>query len=721
MSTVPRDRSIRPRSSVRIVAVIAILGLLGLTGRASAAGLLLADGGFGGALEVKEHAAKVTINNGIAVTEVTQVFLNTEDRQVEALYTFPVPRGASVANFSMWINGKEMTGEVLEKKRAREIYESYKQTRRDPGLLEQTDYRTFEMRIFPIGPKAEQRVQVTYYQELDLDHDWATYVYPLSTKTRQNLQDGSAGQFSLSVDVKSEIPIVEMNSPSHDKDVAVAKHSDGYYQASLEAKDGDLTRDVVLAFHCSRPRTGVDVITSKTGNEDGYFALTLTAGEELAAASAAMDYVFVLDVSGSMNEDGKLDMSRRSLAAFIEQLGEEDRFEVLTFNLQPNPLFKNLRNANGEAKTEATNFLNGQQGRGGTVLNPALTTAYKYASNDGRPLNVIVLSDGMTEQNERATLAGLIKQRPAGSRVFAIGVGNDVNRGLLEQIANDSRGLAAFVSRDDNFERQAQAFRRKLLRPVATDLAIGFAGADVYDVEPKQLPNLYHGMPVRVYGRYKHDGKADREVTLTLSGTIAGHELKRSNTIKFPAQDDANPEIERMWAWHRVDRLLKQADANGTRTPVIDEIVRLGEGYSIVTEYTSFIVLENDGEYKRWKIDRKNALRIARDRGQQKAVASRLAKLREQATTEIGPVDPSAKLPELPGVASPNVQQASANPASAQPQRGGSAPAQRNGQGFDLTPGRGGGAIDPLTAAGMACLVVILWRVGRAKPRHRNA
>ena len=301
------------------------------------------------------------------------------------------------------------------------------------------------------------------------------------------------------------------------------------------------------------------------------------------------------------------------------------------------------------------------------MFNPALTTAYKYASNEGRPLNVIVLSDGMTEQNERAALAGLIKQRPARSRVFAIGVGNDVNRGLLEQIANDSGGLAAFVSRDDNFERQAQAFRRKLLRPVATDLAIAFAGADVYDVEPKQLPNLYHGMPVRVYGRYKHDGnRADRDVTVTLSGTIAGHELKRSNTIKFPAQDDANPEIERMWAWHRVDRLLKQADASGTRTPVIDEIVRLGEGYSIVTEYTSFVVLENDAEYKRWKIDRKNALRIARDRRQQKAVASRLARLREQATTEIGPVDPSAKLPAVPGVASPNVQQASAAPAARQ-------------------------------------------------------
>src|SRR5262245_29833853 len=100
---------------------------------ARAAGLLIADGGFGGVLEVKEHEVQVTINNGLAVTKVTQVFHNTEKRQVEGLFTFPVPKGASVANFSMWINGKEMVGEVLEKQRAREIYNSYKQQRRDPG------------------------------------------------------------------------------------------------------------------------------------------------------------------------------------------------------------------------------------------------------------------------------------------------------------------------------------------------------------------------------------------------------------------------------------------------------------------------------------------------------------------------------------------------------------------------------------------------------------
>src|SRR5687768_6720956 len=122
-----------------LVAVAVLIGsAAGVSSKASAAGLLIADGGFGGQLEIEEHGVEVTVENGIAVTEVTQVFRNLENRQVEALYTFPVPRGASVSNFSMWIGGKEMVGEVVEKKRARQIYDSYKARRIDPGLLEQT-------------------------------------------------------------------------------------------------------------------------------------------------------------------------------------------------------------------------------------------------------------------------------------------------------------------------------------------------------------------------------------------------------------------------------------------------------------------------------------------------------------------------------------------------------------------------------------------------------
>jgi Ca-activated chloride channel family protein len=220
----------KPNFASRIAAALLAGVALLSAPQADAAGLLIADGGFGGVLEIKEHDVKVSINNGIAVTTVTQVFQNTEDRQVEALYTFPVPKSASVANFSMWINGKEMVGEVLEKKRAREIYNSYKEVRRDPGLLEQVDFKTFEMRIFPIAPKAEQRVQISYYQELDYDRDWATYIYPLATNTRGQIDERTTGRFSVSFDVKSAIPIAELSSPSHAEALVAATHGEHYRQ-----------------------------------------------------------------------------------------------------------------------------------------------------------------------------------------------------------------------------------------------------------------------------------------------------------------------------------------------------------------------------------------------------------------------------------------------------------------------------------------------------------
>jgi Ca-activated chloride channel family protein len=663
--------------------VLTLLLVAAASPTSEAAGLLIADGGFGGVLEIEEHAVDVTINNGIAVTQVTQVFRNTEQRQVEALYTFPVPKGASVANFSMWINGKEMVGEVIEKKRARQIYDSYKQVRRDPGLLEQVDYKTFELRIFPIGPGAEQRIQVTYYQELDFDNDWATYVYPLSTTTRQNIDSRTRGRFAFNLEVASEVPIVALESPSHGGDFAVAKHTRHHLQASLETSGGDLNRDLVLAYQLSRPQSGLDWVASKEPAEDGYVLMTLTAGDELGDVNDGMDYVFILDISGSMNDDGKLGLSRSSLEAFVDALGDDDRFEVLTFNVAANALFDGLRAADPTAKSAAADFLRRQQAKGGTFLEPAIRSAYTYKDPD-RVLNVVILSDGMTEQRERRTLLRLIGERPGSTRVFAIGVGNDVNRPLLEQLAEDAGGLAAFISRGDDFERQARAFRRKLLRPAVTNLEIEAVGGGLYDIEPRALPNLYHGMPVRLYGRYAEPGPME----LKIRGDIGGELFERSLQVELPGDEADNPEIERMWAWHRVQRLLKDVDRAGDRGQVIDEIVRLGEGYSIVTEYTSFLVLENDAEYRRWKIDRRNAARFERDRRKLQRVRAELESLRAKSAAEAGPVNRAAAKND----AGPQ-RQAAGTPASA--------PAVRNqpssDRGIDLDFG-GGGAFDPFTA-----------------------
>ena len=622
----------RPRTALRLAALSALA--LGLhVARADAAGLLVADGGLGGTLEIESHEVTVRIDNNIAVTTVEQVFRNTEDRQVEALYTFPVPAKASVANFSMWIGGKEMIGEVLEKKRARQIYESYKTQRRDPGLLEQVDYRTFEMRVFPIGPKADQRVRITYYQELTVDQDWVTYVYPLATVSRPGADGRTTGHFAFDLDVKSLVPIVKMESPSHATDVAVVRHSESYYEASLERPAGDhLGRDVVVAYQLSRPHTGIDFLTHREKNLDGTLCLTLTAGKDRAQSDTGMDYVFVLDVSGSMDDEGKLGISRESVGAFVSALSPKDRFDLMAFSVQATTLFGSLNPAAPESLEKARGFLASQQARGGTVLLPALTGAYRYHA-PGRTLNVVILSDGLTEQTERQALLASLTSRPEDTRIFCIGVGNDVNRSLLEQLAEDAGGLAAFVSAGDDFTRQAQAFRAKLLRPVATDLTMEFSGGEVVDLEPPKLPNLYFGAPVRVYARYRDGG----EVTLTLRGKVQGKPFVETTQIALPDKEGDHPEIERMWAGRRIDRLLKEADRTGNRSAVADEVVRLGEAFSIASEYTSFIVLENDAEYQRWKIERKNALLVERDRQALERRRASVEAMRKMAVPDIGP------------------------------------------------------------------------------------
>jgi Ca-activated chloride channel family protein len=702
-----KSRKVKMAALLCVAAIAALHGGRPVYG----AGMLVADGGFGGKLEIKEHTVGVTVNNGIAVTRVRQVFQNTENRQVEALYTFPVPAKASVANFSMWINGKEMVGEVVEKQRAREIYDSYKRQRRDPGLLEQADFKTFEMRIFPIGPMAEQRIEIAYYQELDFDHEWATYVYPLATQTERGPDTRVEGKFGFNFEVNSEVPIVAMESPSHADDFAIANHSSAFYEASLEKPNGSLARDIVVAYHVSRPHTGIDIVTSKTGQEDGYFYLTMTPGEELAGAASGMDYVFILDISGSMASESKLQVSSDLIAAFVDQLGEDDRFEVMTFNNQPGTHFNELRAASDEARTDAARFINSQRARGGTVLQSALRAAYNYADAEGdRMLNLVILSDGITQVNDQSALLDASGSRPKTARVFCLGVGNEVNKPLLSQLAEQAGGLAAFISRGDDFDRQAQAFRRKLTRPIATDLQIDIAGIEVYDVLPKQLPNLYHGMPVRMYGRYRGDGAG----AVQLRADVEGRDLNQEIPFVFPVEESRNPEIERMWALQKVRDLGQDNRTAGGKVPsreAIREIVRLGEGYSIVTEYTSFLVLENDGEYQRWKIERKNALRLARDRKAQEELREELNTIRMRDSAQLGP----AGSQQLAKADPPSSRTATPQPSQAPGQP------HRDRRNIDIRPQSasqsGGGAIDPISGG----LVLGLGALALARRRRSSA
>jgi hypothetical protein len=326
----------------------------------------------------------------------------------------------------------------------------------------------------------------------------------------------------------------------------------------------------------------------------------------------------------------------------------------------------------------------------------------------------------MTEQQEQRELLEAIQRRPSGVTVFCVGVGNEVNRPLLTQMAEEAGGLAAFVSASDDFEQQAGAFRRKLTRPAAVDVKLAFNGGDVYDLEPAKLPNLYHGQPVRMYGRYRQTGAANMKLT----ATVLGKEIEQTMELKLPEQNDANPEIERMWASRKVERLLGEERKAGSQMHQ-GEVVRLCEGYSIVSPYASFIVLENDGEYRRWRIERRNALRVQRDRAAQEVVRERLVQLREATASKVGPQSEATAAAKPADAATPAFQPTVTQPGFDirfdAPRPSGNQPnfdnsfindGDRGGGG-----GGGGGAIDPLTAlvaAGLAGL-------GLAKRRRREA
>jgi Ca-activated chloride channel homolog len=196
-----------------------------------------------------------------------------------------------------------------------------------------------------------------------------------------------------------------------------------------------------------------------------------------------------------------------------------------------------------------------------------------------------------------------------------------------------------------------------------------------------------------VYGRYRKGGTAN----VTLRADVNGSELRQTTSLNLPARETDNPAIERMWAFHKVQRLLKEADRTGARESVVNEVVRLGEGYSIVTEYTSFLVLENDAEYQRWKLDRRNALRLQRDRKRQAEFDAQLAAMRRGVPDGLGTADGARTVAE-PAAQTRRVPQSVSAPA---PSTGGSS---------------GGGAFDPLTGG----LALGLAALGLLKRRQAN-
>jgi Ca-activated chloride channel family protein len=585
---------------------IAIAGVL-VCSQAFAIGLLIPNNTSVRPFDIESHRVDVTVTNNAAVTKVEQVFRNHTNRPMEAQFVFPVPRDATVSDFSLWINGEKTKGAVLDRKQARQIYEDIVRRVRDPGLVEYMDGRLFKASIFPIPPGGTQKLELKFGQVLEKRGGMYRYTYPIAAG-REYVTAKTEKDFTLTVTAQSPMPITTAYSPTHK--VSTAHQSDNKVVVGTEELQAELDRDFELYLGYSKSDVGINLMTwdaDGEGGENGYFMMAIAPRFEAKAHDEiGQTYTFVMDTSGSMNGE-KIEQARETLAYCLAKLEPQDHFNVVRFSTTVEQLFDSPQKATGEAKARGVAFARSLEAAGGTAIEPALKAALSQATPDEQPHQIIFVTDGIptvgaTEPDR--ILADAKSQIGSRDRLFTFGVGFDVNTRLLDGLANHGRGRSDYVKPDESMEEPVSALYSRISAPVLSNIEVDFGGARPYDVYPNPMPDLFRGDQIVLFGRHRDGfgrpiqvtGDAGREEqSFTFEGgSTEGAETERADPDEF---DTAPLEfIPKLWATRKVGFLLEQIRINGEQPELKKEVTRLGKKFGLVTPYTSYLAVD-DSEF----------------------------------------------------------------------------------------------------------------------------
>lgn len=559
---------------------------------ALAQGMLIPSDTGLGPLGIKYQRVSAQIVDGAAVTKVEQVFVNESPRQLEATYVFPLPKGAALQDFFLWINGKKTKGEVLEKQKATEIYEGIVRRLQDPGLLEYVDSDAFRARVFPVPAHGEQRIELTFSQVLDFNAGLYQYHYPLGASSRGAPRLSVKQDFTFSADIKAKTPLRSIYSPTHK--LGVSRKGENQAVAGLESGPGtDISKDLDLYFTVSDKAVGLTFLSNRGDPEQPGFFMALispktdTRNDEIVAKRIT----FVIDTSGSMMGE-RIKLARDTLKYGVQKLHPQDEFNVVRFSTDVEALFEKPQAASEANVKKALAFVDGLEAIGGTAIDEAMVRALKDGANRGdRPHMVMFITDGNPTVGETDEPAIVKNARAAnqGSRVFTFGVGDDLNARLLDAVAQDGNGTSDYVRDGRDFEIKVSGFFDKVASPVLADLSLDLSAFGAFDVYPRRLGDLFKGSQLVVMGRYR----TPKDGQVVLSGSLNGKKQVfeyRAEATKDGKQFDFVP---RLWAIRKVGYLLEEIRLHGEKPELKDEIVSLGKKYGIVTPYTSYLVVED--------------------------------------------------------------------------------------------------------------------------------
>ena len=539
-------------------------------------------------LEVAFTQVNASIKDQIAVTKVEQEFYNPNPRQLEGTFLFPVPKGAQLDKFRMDIDGKSVEAELLAADKARGIYEDIVRRLKDPALLEYAGQDLYKVRIFPIEPHSTKRIAMAYTQLLRADNGLLGYVLPLGV---EKYAAKPVKTLSVKVEVEGRQPIKNIYSPSHK--VEIRRDGDRRAVVGFEASDVSPDADFQLFYALERSDIGVNLLTYRTGTDEGFFVLLAAPSFELNRRQVVLkDVAFVLDTSGSM-AGNKLEQAKKALQFCVENLNDGDHFEIVRFSTETEPLFEKLVDATRENRRRAREFIEELKPTGGTAIDEALKKALALRPAGDRPFMVIFLTDGkptIGETVEDNIVANAAKAGP-NTRIFCFGIGSDLNTHLLDKITERTRAASQYVLAEEDLELKVSGFFSKINQPVLADLKLTFPeGVRVTKMYPSPLPDLFHGEQMVVAGRYSGSGSGK----VALGGTVNGEKREFAEEVKFESEARDHSFIPRLWATRRVAFLLDEIRLHGENSELKDEVTKLARDYGIVTPYTAYLILEDE-------------------------------------------------------------------------------------------------------------------------------
>ena len=536
-----------------------------------------------GAVTKIRSAVQVAVTGRVARVSVEEWFRNDGALLDEASYLYPLPGEATFSDFSLWQGDRELKGEPMDAGQARSIYEEIVRRKRDPALIELAGHGLVRARVFPIAAGETRKITLRYTQLLDRVGDAWRFRYVTGTAGGPGAT--AARGFRIAVDSASRFG--DPYSPTH----RLTSRRDGE-RLEVTLADSTARGDFELFLPLARGLVGMSLITNQPVGEDGFFMLLLApGGGTRAAPSVSRDLVAVVDVSGSMSGE-KLDQARAALVQLLGDLRSGDRFRVISFGSGVRRFATGWTPAAPDSVRAAQDWVRRLDTDGGTNIAGALTEAFAEPPRDGALGVVVFLTDGMPTVGETDPehIAEQAERGRGPFRVFAFGIGYDVNTYLLDRLTERARGMTEYIQPGGDIEQAVGALAAKIASPVLTDLAIRGDGVELYDLQPQGLPDLFAGDELVVFGRSRGEGRGERTVTVT--GRRNGREERFSTGARFGDEQAGVDYLQQLWAARKAGALSQEIRLHGANPEIVSELKRLALRYGILTEYTSYLVQE---------------------------------------------------------------------------------------------------------------------------------